>query len=168
MYCCCSTTTTTNNNNNKKKKLITSDVPVTKPEKHPGRVVAGKRVAELIQQTCSRRKKKQQQQQKQQDAPTPKPEPLDKEMSTNNNNGNKVIGNNDNDNNNSTSGYFILGVGGLLISAFGVYYQREALLSAIGYKQKKSEEETNKHITPAPQLQNQKLNLAFEKWSKNI
>ena len=28
-------------------KLITSDVPATKPEKHPGRVAAGKRVGTL-------------------------------------------------------------------------------------------------------------------------
>ena len=58
----------------------------------------------------------------------------------------------DNKVNNNTSGYFILEAGGLIISALGVYYQREAIMNAIGGKQKKSKEETNNKqpSTPAP------------------
>ena len=72
-------------------KLITSDVPATKPEKHPGWVAAGKRVAGFNRR-AREAKKLQQQQQIQQEAPTPKPEQTealkDSNERTNNNNGN--------------------------------------------------------------------------------
>ena len=105
-------------------KHITSDVPATKPAKHPGRVASGKALAERNRIAKEAKKLQQQQQLQQQANPTPKPE-----LSTNNNgnNGNKV-------NENNTSGYFILGVCGLLISFLGVYYQREAIMNAIGGK----------------------------------
>ena len=99
-------------------KHITSDVTATKLAKHPGRVASDKALAERNRIAKEAEKLQQQQQLQQQANPTPKPK-----LSTNNNgnNGNKV-------NENNTSGYFILGVGGLLISALGVYYQREAII----------------------------------------
>ena len=43
----------------------------------------------------------------------------------------------------NNSGYHILGIGGSTVSALGVYYQREAILNAIGRNRQQSP-------TPAP------------------
>ena len=94
-------------------KHITSDVPKTVPKtaKNPGRVASGKRLAE--RNRLAREAKKQ----AKEESVTPSPEPT---PSTSN------------DSSSNTSGYLILGVGGLLVSAMGVYYQREAIMKTLG------------------------------------
>ena len=93
-------------------KNITSDVPKTTPKiKKPGRVASGKRLAEMNKQ--AREAKKQQ-------ASAPKskePDTLKEEKLDSNN-----------------SVYYILGFGTLIVSGLGVYYQREAILTATGNK----------------------------------
>jgi len=37
-------------------------------------------------------------------------------------------------NESNNSGYLIVGVGGLIISALGVYYQREAIMASFAYR----------------------------------
>ena len=109
------TTTQTTNKN------ITSDVPKMKPAKakNSGRVASGKRLAERIR--LAREAKKQ--------AGTQKPP-------TNNTNSNQVTNNTTDQttmtNNSTNTGYLILGVGGLIVSALGVYYQREAIMKTLG------------------------------------
>ena len=102
------------------------DVPTTTPKiKNPGRVAAGKKLAELNKQ--AREAKKQQEQNA--SAPKSKTEGLEpgtpKEEKL--------------DSNNLT--YYILGFGGLIVSGLGVYYQRKAILNAIG---------RNRQQTPTP------------------
>ena len=57
-------------------KHITSEVPATKPAKHPGRVASGKALAER-NRIALEAKKQQQKQMQQQANPTPKPEPAE-------------------------------------------------------------------------------------------
>ena len=91
----------------------TSDVPKTKPAtaKNPGCVASDKRLAE--RNRLAREAKKQAEAQK----PT---------NSTTNANANTEGQSSIN------SGYLILGVGGLIVSTLGVYYQREAILRTLG------------------------------------
>ena len=104
------------------KHITASDVPTTKPAKYPARVASGKALAQR-NRIAREAKKLQQQQQQKEEAPTPKPQQTQAERT---NTSNKI----------NIIGYFIIGVGGLLISALGVY-QREAIINAIGGKQKK-------------------------------
>ena len=87
---------------------VTSDVPKTTPKiKNPGRVAAGKRLAEKNRQ--ARKAKKQQA-----SAPKSKTEGLESDTPKEE----KL------DSNNAV--YYILGFGGLIVSGLGVYCQREA------------------------------------------
>ena len=97
---------------------VTSDVPKTKPStaKNPGRVASGKRLAE--RNRLAREAKKQAEAQK----PT---------TSTTTDATNSATNNTTEQSSNNT-GYFILGIGGLIVSGLGVYYQREAIMSALG------------------------------------
>ena len=100
-------------------KNITSYVPKTKPAtaKNPGRVASGKRLAE--RNRLAREAKKQAEAQK---PPT---------NSTTDTNANTTSANTE-EQSSINSGYLILGVGGLIVSALGVYYQREAIMKTIG------------------------------------
>ena len=93
-------------------KHITSDVPKTAP--HPGRVASGRRLAE--RNRLAREAKKQSKAASAAPNHDTKPEPTPTTSSSSSN----------------TSGYLILGVGGLLVSAMGVYYQREAIMKTLG------------------------------------
>ena len=101
---------------------VTSDVPKqTKPAtiKNPGRVASGKRLAE--RNRLAREAKKQAAAQK----PTT--------SSTTNNVTNTTE---QSSGNNTNTGYLILGIGGLIVSGLGVYYQREAIMRTLGRSQK--------------------------------
>ena len=113
------TTTPTTNKN------ITSDVPKTKPAtaKNPGRVASGKRLAE--RNRLAREAKKQAEAQN-----PPTNSTTDASASATNNTTEHSSSSSTN------TAYFILGVGGLIVSALGVYYQREAIMRTLGRSQK--------------------------------
>ena len=102
---------------------VTSDVPQTKAAtaKHPGRVVSGKRLAE--RNRLARAAKKQAEAQK-------PPTNTTTEASATNNTTEQSS------NNSTNTVYLVLTVGGLIVSAFGVYYQREAIMRTLGRSQK--------------------------------
>ena len=92
---------------------VTSNVSKTKPgtAKNPGRVASDKRLAE--RNRLAREAKKQAEAQK---PPT-----------------NTTTNTTEQSSNSSTNtGYFILGIGGLIVSSLGVYYQREAIIRTLG------------------------------------
>ena len=94
-------------------KNITSDVPKTKPAtaKKPGRVASGKRLAEHNHLVHEAQK-----------------------PPTNSTNLNQTTDQTNTSTNmtNNTSAYLILAVGGVIVSALGVYYQREAIMKTLG------------------------------------
>ena len=115
---------------------VTSDVPKTKPAtaKHPGHVASGKRLAE--RNCLARAAKKQAEAQK--PPTTTTTEANMTEQSSNNNSTNTV--------------YLILTVGGLIVSAFGVYYQHEAIMRTLGKAQKTIEPNPVAEDNPPPPL----------------
>ena len=98
---------------------VTSDVPKTKPAtvKNPGHVASGKRLAE--RNRLAREAKKQAEAQK----PAKDENANTTEQSINSNTNTTEQSNNSSKN----TGYFIVGISGLIISGLGVYYQREAI-----------------------------------------
>ena len=121
---------------------VTSDVSKTTPAtaKHPGRVASGKRLAE--RNRLAREAKKQ--------AKTQKPTTdTTTEASASANTTEQSS------NNSTNTVYLILAVGGLVVSAFGVYYQREAIMRTIGRSQKTAVESNTTTVdvvdpTPPP------------------
>ena len=107
---------------------VTSDVPKTKPAtaKNPGRVASGKRLAE--RNRLAREAKKQ--------AEAQKPTTSTATDATNNTT-------NTTEQSSDNTGYFILGIGGLIVSGVGVYYQREAIMRTLGRSQKPPAESNN-------------------------
>ena len=97
-------------------KHITTDVPKTVPakERNPGRVASGKKLAERNRLA---REAKKQAKAASSAAPSPGTTPEKKPETSSDS---------------SHSGYLILGIGGLLVSAMGVYYQREAIMKTLG------------------------------------
>ena len=95
---------------------VTADPPQTKPAKNPGRVASGKRLAE--RNRLAREAKKQAQ-----------------AASASNTTATASASNTTtatataSDNNNSLSLVTVLGIGGLIVSGLGVYYQREAIMA---------------------------------------
>ena len=112
---------------------VTSDVPKTKPAtpKNPGRVASGKRLAE--------RKRLAREAKKQAEAPkTPTNSATEENASAN-----TTTNTTEQTSNNSTNTVFIiLGVDGFILSALGVYYQREAIIRTLGRSQKTPESNT--------------------------
>ena len=105
---------------------VTSEVPKTKPAtaKNPGRVASGKRLAE--RNRLAREAKKQAEAQK------PTTNSVIDASATN-----TTTNTTEQSSNSSTNaGYFILGIGGLIVSGLGVYYQREAIMRTLGRSQK--------------------------------
>ena len=100
---------------------VTSDVPKTKPAtaKNPGRVASGKRLAE--RNRLARKAKKQAEAQK----------PTTTTTTDATNNTTKTTEESSNSSSTNT-GYFILGIGSLIVSGLGVYYQREAVMRTLG------------------------------------
>ena len=100
---------------------VTSDVPKTKPAtaKNPGRVASGRRLAERNRLTHEA--KKQDEAQK----PT---------TSTTNNTNTSTNTTEQSSGNNTNTSYLLLGIGGLIVSVLGLYYQREAIISGKAQK----------------------------------
>ena len=106
---------------------VTSEVPKTKPAtaKNPGRVASGKRLAERSR--LGREAKKQA------EAQTPPTSTTTKATERSNN----TTSTTEQSSNSSTdTGYFILGISGLIVSGLGVYYQRETIMRTLGRSQK--------------------------------
>ena len=94
---------------------VTADPPKTKPAKNPGRVASGKRLAERNRLAREAKKKA--------EAESANPAPTTTAASASD-----VTAN---DNSSSLSLGAMLGIGGLIVSAAGLYYQREAIMTRL-------------------------------------
>ena len=94
---------------------VTADPPKTKPAKNPGRVASGKRLAE--------RNRLAREAQKKAEAEAAKPAASASDVTT--------TTSNDNSSSSSLSLGAILGIGSLIVSAAGLYYQREAIMARL-------------------------------------
>ena len=105
---------------------VTSVVPKTKPAtaKHPGRVASGKRLAERNRLACEAKKQVEAQ------------NPATNTTTEANTSATNTTTEQQSSNNSTNTVYLILTVGGLIVSAFGVYYQREAIMRTLGKAQK--------------------------------
>ena len=113
---------------------VTADPPKTKPAKNPGRVASGKRLAERNRLAREAKKKAEA------EAASPAASASDVTTTTANDN-----------NNNNSSGLSLgamLGIGGLIVSAAGLYYQREAIMTRL--KPAPPPPEPAKPAKPAP------------------
>ena len=95
---------------------VTADPPKTKPAKNPGRVASGKRLAERNRLAREAKKKA--------EAEAAKPAPTTASASD-------VTTTTSNDNSSSLSLGAMLGIGSLIVSAAGLYYQREAIMARL-------------------------------------
>ena len=94
---------------------VTADPPKTKPAKNPGRVASGKRLAERNRLAREAKKKAEA------EAASPAASASDVTTTTAN----------DNSSSSSLSLGAMLGIGGLIVSAAGLYYQREAIMTRL-------------------------------------
>ena len=92
---------------------VTADPPKTKPAKNPGRVASGKRLAERNRLAREAKKKA--------EAEAANPAPTTTAASASD-----VTAND-----NGLSLGAMLGIGGLIVSAAGLYYQREAIMTRL-------------------------------------
>ena len=97
---------------------VTADPPKTKPAKNPGRVASGKRLAEY-NRLAREAKKKAEAESANPAATTAEASSIDVTTTTANDN-----------NSSGLSLGAMLGIGGLIVSAAGLYYQREASIAA--------------------------------------
>ena len=98
---------------------VTADPPKTKPAKNPGRVASGKRLAERNRLAREANKKA--------EAEAASPAPTTTTASASD-----VTTTTANDNNSSSLSLgAMLGIGGLIVSAAGLYYQREAIMTRL-------------------------------------
>ena len=97
---------------------VTADPPKTKPAKNPGRVASGKRLAERNRLAREAKKKAEA------EAASPAP-------TTTADSASDVTTTTANDNSSSLSLGALLGIGGLIVSAAGLYYQREAIMTRL-------------------------------------
>ena len=111
---------------------VTADPPKTKPAKNPGRVASGKRLAERNRLAREAKKKS--------EAEAASPAPTTASA-------NDVTAN-DNSSSSSLSLGAMLGIGGLIVSAAGLYYQREAIMTRL--KPAPPPSEPAKPAEPAP------------------
>ena len=93
---------------------VTADPPKTKPAKNPGRVASGKRLAESNRLAREAKKKAEA------EAANPAASASDVTTTTANDNSSS-----------SLSLGAMLGIGGLIVSAAGLYYQREAIMTRL-------------------------------------
>ena len=98
---------------------VTADPPKTKPAKNPGRVESGKRLAE--RNRLAREAKKQ--------AQAASASNTAATASASNTTTATATASDNNNNNNSLSLVTVLGIGGLIVSVLGVYYQRKAIMA---------------------------------------
>ena len=96
---------------------VTADPPKTKPAKNPGRVASGKRLAERNRLAREAKKKA--------EAEAANPAPTTASASD-------VTTTTANDSSSSSLSLgAMLGIGGLIVSAAGLYYQREAIMTRL-------------------------------------
>ena len=96
---------------------VTADPPKTKPAKNPGRVASGKRLAERNRLAREAKKKA--------EAEAASPAPTTASASD-------VTTTTANDSSSSSLSLgAMLGIGGLIVSAAGLYYQREAIMTRL-------------------------------------
>ena len=95
---------------------VTADPPKTKPAKNPGRVASGKRLAERNRLAREAKKKA--------EAEAASPAPTTTAASASD------VTANDNSSSSLSLGA-MLGIGGLIVSAAGLYYQREAIMTRL-------------------------------------
>ena len=113
---------------------VTADPPKTKPAKNPGRVASGKRLAERNRLAREAKKKA--------EAEAASPAPTTASASD-------VTTTTANDNSSSSLSLgAMLGIGGLIVSAAGLYYQREAIMTRL--KPAPPSPEPVKPAEPAP------------------
>ena len=93
---------------------VTADPPKTKPAKNPGRVASGKRLAERNRLAREAKKKEEA------EAANPAASASDVTTTTANDNSSS-----------SLSLGAMLGIGSLIVSAAGLYYQREAIMTRL-------------------------------------
>ena len=96
---------------------VTADPPKTKPAKNPGRVESGKRLAERNRLAREAKKKA--------EAEAASPAPTTAAASASDVTTEEVSGGS------GLSLGAVLGIGGLIVSAAGLYYQREAIMTRI-------------------------------------
>ena len=97
---------------------VTADPPKTKPAKNPGRVASGKRLAERNRLAREAKKKAE-------------AEAASPASTTTTASASDVTTTTANDNSSSLSLGALLGIGGLIVSAAGLYYQREAIMTRL-------------------------------------
>ena len=115
---------------------VTADPPKTKPAKNPGRVASGKRLAERNRLAREAKKKA--------EAESASPAATTTAASASD-----VTTTTANDNNSSSLSIgAMLGIGGLIVSAAGLYYQREAIMTRL--KPAPPPPEPAKPAEPAP------------------
>ena len=114
---------------------VTADPPKTKPAKNPGRVASRKRLAERNRLAREAKKKAK--------AEAASPAPTTTAASASD-----VTTTTANDNSSSLSLGAMLGIGGLIVSAAGLYYQREAIMTRL--KPAPPPPEPAKPAEPAP------------------
>ena len=107
---------------------VTADPPKTKPAKNPGRVESGKRLAERNRLVREAKKKAEAEAASASDVTT-------------------TTANDDNSSSSLSLGA-MLGIGGLIVSAAGLYYQREAIMARL--KPAPPPPEPAKPAEPAP------------------
>ena len=95
---------------------VTADPPKTKPAKNPGRVASGKRLAERNRLAREAKKKA--------EAEAAKPAASASDVTT-------TTANDNNSSSSSLSLGAMLGIGSLIVSAAGLYYQREAIMARL-------------------------------------
>ena len=110
---------------------VTADPPKTKPTKNPGRVASGKRLAERNRLAREAKKKA--------EAEAANPAPTTASASD--------VTANDNSSSSLSLGA-MLGIGSLIVSAAGLYYQREAIMTRL--KPAPTPPEPAKPAEPAP------------------
>ena len=96
---------------------VTADPPKNKPAKNPGRVASGKRLAERNRLAREAKKKE--------EAEAAKPAPTTTVDSASD------VTANDSSSSSSLSLGAMLGIGSLIVSAAGLYYQREAIMARL-------------------------------------
>ena len=113
---------------------VTADPPKTKPAKNPGRVASGKRLAERNRLAREAKKKA--------EAEAASPAASASDVTT--------TSANDNSSSSSLSLGAMLGIGGLIVSAAGLYYQREAIMTRLKPAPPPPEPAPSPSPSPAP------------------
>ena len=98
---------------------VTADPPKTQPAKNPGRVASGKKLAERHRQAWAALKKAEAEEAAKAEAASPAPA-SESESNTEEASGGSGL-----------SLVAFLGIGGLIVSLLGVYYQREAIMARL-------------------------------------